>query len=496
MATVAVIGTGPSGLVATKSLVEHGLDPVVFEAATSIGGMWGGPGRGAWSSSARTNLSFFSCGFSDSFWPAQTEIFPYRKEIINYLERFAAEFDLFDHIKFKRRIYSVKSDVDGQWRVDYFDERSEKKSAVFDNVVVATGFFTKPFVPHFAGLSDFQGELFHSADCDSPGVFRDRFHGKRVLVVGAAFSGTEIAAQMVQFAKTVTVTFRKPMWFMPRWISPAVGEPRYPLDLVFYNRRNDNPLMRDPRNFLKHIAGDPGAVSPELAFDQDAELPLTMVITDEFLDQVRANLLSVKRTAELKFDATGAVFSDGTRQDFDAVVMCTGFTSDLPFFGPDLLKTIGFSPTEQFQPTLLHRHLFHPDLPGLAFVGQYRGPYFPVMELQSRWISRIIAGELAPPSREEMLMGIEDERRLRNQFPRPQFPHGDFVGLADGLAREVGVYPQLDEHHPLYEYIENGPVVPAHFRLVGPHAKPEGAVQAILATPTPLMEKKDHANLE
>ena len=39
-------------------------------------------------------------------------------------------------------------------------------------------------------------------------------------------------------------------------------------------------------------------------------------------------------------------------------------------------------------------------------------------------------------------MGIEDERSIRLANPRPQFPYGDFVGLADGLAREVGVLPQ------------------------------------------------------
>ena len=46
---VAVLGTGPSGLAAAKALLEHGLQPVMFEAAANIGGMWEGPGRGAWS---------------------------------------------------------------------------------------------------------------------------------------------------------------------------------------------------------------------------------------------------------------------------------------------------------------------------------------------------------------------------------------------------------------------------------------------------------------
>jgi cation diffusion facilitator CzcD-associated flavoprotein CzcO len=35
---VAVIGAGPSGLVAAKSLKEDGVEPVVFEQADGVGG--------------------------------------------------------------------------------------------------------------------------------------------------------------------------------------------------------------------------------------------------------------------------------------------------------------------------------------------------------------------------------------------------------------------------------------------------------------------------
>ena len=118
----------------------------------------------------------------------------------------------------------------------------------------------------------------------------------------------------------------------------------------------------------------------------------------------------------------------------------------------------------------------------------FGGPYFPVMELQSRWIAGILAGEIALPSEQAMQEGIEDERRIRTARPRPQFPHGDFVGLADGLAREVGVLPPMSPDHPLHAYIARGPVIAAHYRLVGPHARPDLAAETIRATPSPLIE--------
>ena len=48
------------------------------------------------------------------------------------------------------------------------------------------------------------------------------------------------------------------MWFVPRWVSATNDGPRYPLDLVIYSRRADNPLLLDPHLFLRRVGGDPG----------------------------------------------------------------------------------------------------------------------------------------------------------------------------------------------------------------------------------------------
>ena len=37
---VSVIGGGPGGIVAAKSLLEQGLEPVILEQHTSLGGQW------------------------------------------------------------------------------------------------------------------------------------------------------------------------------------------------------------------------------------------------------------------------------------------------------------------------------------------------------------------------------------------------------------------------------------------------------------------------
>ena len=483
---VAVLGTGPSGLAATTALLEHGLQPMVFEAAAQPFGMWAGPGRGAWSDYARTNISRHCCAFSDLPWPAGSDVFPVRRDLAGYLRLYADTFGLLRSARFGTRVDSVRANRDGGWQLGWHGPGGAD-SAAFDHVVIATGFLAEPFRPPFPGLADFAGEVTHSAACDTEADLRSRFEGKRVLVVGAAFSGTEIAAELAPYAR-VTVTLRHPMWFVPRWVPATDGGPEYPLDLVIYNRRPDNPLLLDPHVFLRRVGGDPGAASPELAFDRDRELPQTIVISDDFLELVRGGSVAVKRSASLRFDAAGVTFADGTRQELDAVILCTGFTSSLPFFDRAVLDAIGFDGSDQLQPKLLHRTMFHPDLPGLSFVGHYRGPYVPVMELQARWLARIVAGELPMPDRLAMLGGIAGERALRTQQPRPQFPHPDFVAMADSLAREAGVFPELAADDPLRMRVLEGPLVPAQFRLSGPHAAPALARAAIAATPAPILD--------
>jgi hypothetical protein len=318
-------------------------------------------------------------------------------------------------------------------------------------------------------------------------MLRKRFAGRRVLVVGAAFSGTEIASELASYAH-VTVTLRRPMWFLPRWVPATIGGPSYPLDLVLYNRRDDNPMLRDRNLFLRRVGGDPGAASADLAFDRGSELPATIIISDDFLDLVRNSGVAVKRSGTLHFDRAGVTFADGTTQAFDAVILCTGFAAALPFFDRAVLDAIGFNPADQLQPALLHRNMFHPGLPGLTFIGHYRGPGFPIMELQARWIAGIVAGELPMPDRATMLAGIAEEQAIRSQLPRPQFPHGDLVGLADGLAREIGVMPMLSEGDPLRTRVTEGPMVPAQYRLTGPHAKLNLARALIEETPAPILD--------
>jgi hypothetical protein len=109
----------------------------------------------------------------------------------------------------------------------------------------------------------------------------------------------------------------------------------------------------------------------------------------------------------------------------------------LNFFSKNILEQLEYLPDDIFCPIILHRNIFHPTLSNLAFIGMYRGPFWPIIELQSRWVASIFSGLSIIPSISTQKSGLDLERRIRAQQPRPQFPHFDYIGLANDLAQEV-----------------------------------------------------------
>jgi dimethylaniline monooxygenase (N-oxide forming) len=140
---VAVIGAGPGGLVAAKSLQEEGLDPVVFEQADGVGGEWHAPSThsGVWPG-MRTNTSKTLDTFSD-FPPVESlPMFPRFEELRDYFRSYAKAFDLDRTIRLQTPVRHIERDNAG-WRVVTDDAGGER----FAGVVVASGRFNRPHRP-------------------------------------------------------------------------------------------------------------------------------------------------------------------------------------------------------------------------------------------------------------------------------------------------------------------------------------------------------------
>ncbi len=217
---IAVIGAGAAGLVTARELSRGGHDVTVFEQSKRVGGVWVfdplpeddpmglNPSKAVFSSmydSLRTNLprdlmafqdyTFDSAGGGGDDWPR----YPRHTKVLNYLENFAAKFDILDTIRFQRVVSRVEK-VAADWMVTSKDAQSgEIDEQIFDGVAVCNGHYSKPRVPFIAGVDTFSGKLMHSHNYRCPAAFAN----KRVVLLGTAASGVDIAREVATVSDQV-----------------------------------------------------------------------------------------------------------------------------------------------------------------------------------------------------------------------------------------------------------------------------------------------------
>lgn len=213
---VAVIGAGAAGLISAKELRELGHDVVVYEQTDSIGGVWaytdaveddllGSSGsrtkvHGSMYKNLRTNLPREVMGVSDfpfdDQFPGSKDSRQYcsHEEVYRYLDAYAKHFDIRSCVRCSSRVDSLERLKDG-WKLHVVDaHKGNEEVECVDAVVVCNGHYSEPRVPEYEGRDSFTGLQMHSHNYRTP----DRFVGKRVVVVGAAFSGSDISQELLE----------------------------------------------------------------------------------------------------------------------------------------------------------------------------------------------------------------------------------------------------------------------------------------------------------
>jgi dimethylaniline monooxygenase (N-oxide forming) len=456
--SVAVVGAGPGGLIAARWLLSQGLEPTIFEQGPTLGGQWAGlDGRsGVWPS-MHTNSSRTMTAFSDLEHETDL-VYPSNRDILDYLHRYAETFDLTSRMRFGSRVELLGRDDTG-WLVRHTggDER-------FERAVVATGRFHAPAIPPVPGLDTFAG----SAGAMSTYRYRgpSTFRGKRVLVAGCAISALEIAAELAQLgAASVVVTQRRQRYVLPKF---AAG---IPSDHRIYTRYGTlasetlpaAEIDRQLKEIVLEAGGSPeqyGAPAPDPSL-----FAAGVTLNQHYLPLVAEGRITVRPWMKSIAGAT-VTFADGHAEGFDGIVFGTGFDLCLPFLSDDIRAILDVDAVHLDA----DRYTFHPDLPGLAFVGMWdqSGGYFVPLELQARWIAYTWGGTIPPPSERDQRLAINAYRARRGTSQKTQM---NLAALT--FARAAGVEPQLDNWPHLRRALLFGPLAPSVFRLEGPDALPD-----------------------
>src|SRR5439155_1555317 len=98
--------------------------------------------------------------------------------------------------------------------------------------------------------------------------------------------------------------------------------------------------------------------------------------------------------------------TDGTAEQIDLVVYCTGYKITFPFLDHTIIEA------HDNDISLFHR-VVDPEHPGLYFIGlvQPLGAIMPLAEAQSKWVADLIDGTAVLPSRREMQSEIHDYKK-------------------------------------------------------------------------------------
>ncbi len=345
----AIIGAGPSGLAGARTFQKHGLDFDGFEAASEVGGLWNidNP-RSTMYESAHLISSRTTTEFTEFPMPDGTPDYPGHKALQQYFVGFSREFDLARHFRFDTEVTGIDR-VDGGWRVTWKD-KAGTGSAMYTGVVLANGTLATPSVPSFPGT--FAGELLHSSQYKSADVFR----GKRVLIIGAGNSGCDIAVDAVHHAASIDMSVRRGYYFVPRYL---LGRPA---DTLNPSRMLPARVKQwiDSR-FLKLFTGDPvkfGFPEPDYRIYESHPIVNTLV-----LGHLGQGDLRIRPDID-RFEGTTVYFTDGTSDDYDLVMLATGYELDYGFIDKSHLNWTGMAPT-------LFLNIFGSDIGSTTFNGVY-----------------------------------------------------------------------------------------------------------------------------
>lgn len=262
-------------------------------------------------------------------YPANYPTYVSRLQLVEYLEQYAAHFDI--KPKFSQTVTTIQRGPAGRWQV-----QTETDLFEADRVIVSTGYNRFPNRPELPGQHSFRGIIWHSCEYRNGAPFR----GEKVLVVGMGNTGAELALDLLEHGAAPFLSVRGPVNIVKR---DTYGRPAQPTAILL----SKLPFwLYDLAAGLsqKLTVGDLssyGLGKPEHPASYDTRRGRIPVIDIGTLDQIKAGTIKVLPGIE-RVNAKTVTFkasSTGETQElpFDAIILATGYRPALsPLLGPDL----------------------------------------------------------------------------------------------------------------------------------------------------------------
>ena len=331
---IIIASAGMSGLCLAIKLKQAGIDTfTIFEKSDDVGGTW------LDNSYPNAGCDIPSFLYSFSFAPKLdwSQKYARQPEILQYFREVADRFELRPHIRFGRSIEHARfHEQTGVWSVETDDGQDHE----CDFFISAVGQLNRPAIPHFEGLSEFEGRSWHSARWNH----NAEIVGKRIAVIGNGASSIQFLPEVCDEAASVTLFQRTPNWIHPlhNYRYPAWAHWAFhslPLAarlhrlwiflmcewrfIAFAN--GDNLANRVCRRWLTWKANRqvPPDMRPEVIPDYPPGCKRILLSSDYFQTLQRDNVELTSEPIE-RFEKTGIRTADRLF-DIDTVIFATGF---------------------------------------------------------------------------------------------------------------------------------------------------------------------------
>jgi hypothetical protein len=331
--------------------------------------------------------------------------YPSHWQVAKYFDDYVERFGLREGITFNTEVVSARP-VDGEWEVTVQDGGGERRQSMrYRALLVANGHHWSPRWPEpaFPGSEEFEGEQIHVHHYREPDVLV----GKRVLVLGIGNSAVDVAVESSRIAERTFLAMRRGAYVIPKFLG---GKPIDEAAPPITTRLPMSVRRLFMGRLLKLTVGemtDYGLPKPDHKL-----LEAHPTVSSELLPRVGHGDIAIKPNIDRFAGGRTVRFADGSEEEIDLVVYCTGYRIDFPFLDPEV-----FEAKENRMP--LYRRVAAPDQPGLFFIGfvQPLGPIMPLAEAQSEWVADLLQGRTALPSVGEMRSEISGhEKAMRKRF--------------------------------------------------------------------------------
>jgi len=404
---VCVIGAGSSGITGCQVLNARGIPFDCFEKGSQVGGNWRFENDNEMSSAYRSlhiNTSRGLMAYKTYPMPDDYPDYPNHFQIARYFDDYVDRFGLREKIRFRTEVKSVVP-AEGEWEVTVAGADGGEETHRYRAVLVANGHHWDPRWPEppFPGAEEFEGEQMHVHHYREPEVLR----GKRVLVLGIGNSATDIAVEASRIAEKTFLAMRRGAYVMPKYLNGK------PTDEAASKLLTLMPLPVQRFVLARMLGLSAGEMtSYGLPKPDHKLLEAHPTVSAELLSRLGHGDIAVKPNIDRFAGGRTVRFVDGSEEEIDLVVYCTGYRITFPFFDESVV-----SAADNRLP--LYRRVASVEHPGLYFIGfiQPLGAIMPLAEAQSEWVADLLGGRGTLPSPAEMRAEIaKSEAKMRKRY--------------------------------------------------------------------------------